>query len=95
MSDTLTLSHLRDLHDKFKMAQPFSDPIVGTIMNDGAWKTIKEEIEMNSPNRLYDHTRSDVDYLWGSAVYGSPNIDQDKTEVYFDTELLEKRLKEL
>jgi len=95
MNDILTLSRLQKIHDEFKMDQPFSKSPVGIVINDEAWRAIKEEIEANSPHYIYDGSKSDVDYLWGSAIYETPNISPTYAEVYFDREALKKRLKEL
>ena len=95
MNNILTLSRLKKIHDEFKMDQPFPKPIVGTIINDKAWQAIKEEIEANSPHYIYDGSKSNIDYLWGSAIYETPNISPTYAEVYFDMEALKKRLKEL
>jgi len=95
MNDIVTLSRLREIRDKIKMNQYPPKPIVGTIINDKAWRAIKEEIEANSPHYIYDGSKSDIDYLWGSAVYETPHISPTYVEIYFDREALKKRLREL
>lgn len=94
MQELLTLSRLQKIQDELKKTQPFSKRIVGTIINHQAWTAIKEEIEANTPRYIYELARCDGDYLWGAPVYGA-DIDPDKTEIYFDKNLLAERLKNL
>ena len=95
MSDEiLTLAKLNKIKDKIKLQEPFSKPMVGIVINEGAWTAIKEEIESNSPHFIYDESLKGVDMLWGAVVY-PVDISPTYVEIYFDKEVLNARLKEL
>ena len=94
MNETLTLDYLTNLHNRFQTNFPRRKPIVGFIMNPSVLNSLKDEA---AKDVMVVDERFNVssDYLMGAPIWICNDIKVENSEIWYDVELLNYRLKQL